>query len=102
MIGVKEIAAKAGVSMITVSRVINTPEKVSPETRERILKIMKEVGYVHNTAAHNLASGKSGIICIYVSPNMNMYDPFIKMFIIGVSIELSAHNYSINIINSID
>ena len=40
MIGVKEIAAKAGVSMITVSRVINTPEKVSPETRERILKII--------------------------------------------------------------
>ena len=44
MAGVKDIAAKAGVSMITVSRVINTPEKVSPETREGILKIMKEVG----------------------------------------------------------
>ena len=43
MAGVKDIASKAGVSMITVSRVINTPEKVSPETRERILKIMKEV-----------------------------------------------------------
>lgn len=102
MIGVKEIAAKAGVSMITVSRVINTPEKVSPKTRERILKIMKEEGYVHNTAAHNLASGKSGIICIYVSPDLDMYDPFVKLFIIGVSIELSAHNYSINIINEID
>lgn len=101
MVGVKDIAEKAGVSMITVSRVINTPEKVSPKTRERIQKIMDEVGYVHNTVAHNLASGRSGIICIHVSPKMNMFDPFMELFLIGVSMELSANNYSITIVKEI-
>ncbi|MFA6774899.1 MAG: LacI family DNA-binding transcriptional regulator, partial [Sphaerochaetaceae bacterium] len=37
---IKDIAEKAGVSMITVSRVINTPEKVSEKTREKIYTIL--------------------------------------------------------------
>ena len=38
---IKEIAKLTGVSVATVSRSINQPEKVSPETRERILKVIR-------------------------------------------------------------
>lgn len=102
MIGVKDIAERAGVSMITVSRVINTPQKVAAITRDRILAIMKEMGYVHNTAAHNLASGRSGIICIHISPKMDMYDFFVQQFLVGVSMELSSRGYSIQLVDSIN
>ena len=66
---IKDIAEKAGVSMITVSRVINTPEKVSPKTREKIEKILKENGYTHNTAAHNLQIN----LVLYVSMLRKIY-----------------------------
>ena len=45
-INLQEIASKANVSRITVSRVINHHANVSPETRERVLEILKEIGYV--------------------------------------------------------
>lgn len=98
---IKDIAERANVSMITVSRVINTPEKVSPETREKITAILEEVGYVHNTAAHNLARKKSGVICVYYSKDMGLLDPFFQQFLVGVGAKLSEANYSISLVNEI-
>lgn len=98
---IKDIAERAGVSMITVSRVINSPERVSKETREKITAILEEVGYVHNTAAHNLASNKSGIICIHMAKTMGMMDPFSQQFLIGACSALSEENYSVQIIDKI-
>ncbi len=102
MANLKGIAARAGVSMITVSRVINTPEKVAPETRNKILSIMEEVGYIPNTAAKNLVSKRSGIVCVYVSHDMSMLDPFMGSFLVGVSAGLSTRNYSLSLINDVD
>lgn len=87
--------------MITVSRVINTPDKVSRATREKIMKILDDVGYVHNTAAHNLASKKSGVICVYASKDMGMLDPFFQQFLVGVGSALSEANYSISLVSEI-
>lgn len=87
--------------MITVSRVINTPEKVSEKTRTKIQKLLEEEGYTHNTAAHNLASNKSGIICIYASRDMAYQDPFFQQFLVGVGSFLSQANYSIQIVSEI-
>lgn len=101
MVTIKDIAQRAGVSMITVSRVINTPEKVSEETREKINKILLEEGYIHNTAAHNLASNKSGVICVYASKDMGMLDPFFQQFLVGVGSALSEANYSLSLISEV-
>lgn len=98
---IKDIAQKAGVSMITVSRVINTPEKVSAKTRERIQALLEDEGYTRNTAAHNLASNKSGIICIHASRDMAYQDPFFQQFLVGVGTFLSQANYSIQIVSEI-
>ena len=62
----KDIADKAGVSMMTVSRVMNKDPRVSTKTRERISKIVEELQYKPNTAARHLASSRSyciGIAC---------------------------------------
>jgi LacI family transcriptional regulator len=51
MVGIKEIAELAGVSISTVSNVLNGRKNVGKETRERVLRICSEQGYVSNTAA---------------------------------------------------
>ncbi|NLY89502.1 MAG: LacI family transcriptional regulator [Firmicutes bacterium] len=50
----KDIANLAGVSIATVSRVINNPEKVKPETREKVQKILEQTNYVANAVARGL------------------------------------------------
>ncbi len=57
-----DVARLAGVSMITVSRVLNTPDKVAKTTREAVLAAIKKTGYVPNLTAGSLASNKSRII----------------------------------------
>ena len=50
-IKIYDVAGAAGVSLATVSRVLNHPEKVRPATREKIEKIIKELGYKPNLNA---------------------------------------------------
>ncbi len=61
-----DVAGAAGVSLATVSRVLNHPEKVKPATREKIEKIIKELGYKPNLNAKGLASSKSTTVAIVV------------------------------------
>ena len=63
---IMEVALAAGVSLATVSRVTNHPEKVKPETRERIEKIIKERGYKPNLNAKSLASSRSTTVAVVV------------------------------------
>lgn len=98
---IKDIAEQAGVSMITVSRVINTPEKVAEHTRKKVYDLLAKNGYVHNIQAHNLASKRSGIISIYASKDMGMLDPFFQQFLVGVGSALSETNYSMSLVNDI-
>ena len=62
-----DVAGAAKVSLATVSRVMNNPEKVNPETRERVLKVIKELGYKPNAIARGLASRKSTTIGVIIS-----------------------------------
>lgn len=63
---IMEVALAAGVSLATVSRTINHPEKVKPETREKIERIIKEKGYKPNLNAKSLASNKSTTVAVVV------------------------------------
>ncbi len=61
---IKDVSAHAGVSVKTVSRVLNNHRYVRPETREKVQKAMQELGFKPNMAARILAGTKSGQIAL--------------------------------------
>lgn len=61
-----DVAAKAGVSAITVSRVINQPEKVSEPLRRQVQAAIDKLGYIPNQFASSLASAKSHVIGVVI------------------------------------
>jgi LacI family transcriptional regulator len=63
---IRDIAALAGVSVATVSRVLNGRPDVSPATRETVLRYIRELGYVSNRHARALAGGRTGLIGLTV------------------------------------
>ena len=62
-----DVAGKAEVSLATVSRVLNNPEKVNEATRAKVLKVIKELGYRPNAIARGLASHKTTTVGIVLS-----------------------------------
>jgi LacI family transcriptional regulator len=67
-ITIHDIAKQAGVSKATVSRVLNHKPDVDPSTRERILRIVSEQGFVPSITAAGLAGGRSRLIGVLVPP----------------------------------
>jgi LacI family transcriptional regulator len=67
MVTIYQVSEKAGVSLASVSRVINGNTKVSDKTRDKVLKAMDELGYQPNTIAQSLASKCSNSVGLLVS-----------------------------------
>lgn len=93
-----DVAREAKVSTITVSRVINDPEKVKPATRERVQRAIDKTNYVQNPVAKALVSKRVGIIDVYVPESIDLSNPFIMHLLVGISEELSKQWYSFLII----
>src|SRR3954452_9661794 len=70
-VGLKEIAQRSGVGVITVSRAINHPETVAEKTRRRINQAIDELGFIPNQVAGNLARSQARIIGTVVPPLIN-------------------------------
>lgn len=66
---IKEVAKKAGVSVATVSRVLNHPESVAPDTKQRILDVIQELEYTPNWFARGLNFNKTDTIGLLI-PNI--------------------------------
>jgi len=63
---VRDVARLAGVSAITVSRALNTPARLAPDTLERVLDAIRQTGYVPNLLAGGLRSAKSRLVAAVV------------------------------------
>ncbi|MFC3532347.1 LacI family DNA-binding transcriptional regulator [Vogesella facilis] len=61
-----DVGQAAGVSAITVSRVLHTPDKVSEALREKVLAVVEQLGYVPNRAARHLASARSHTVLVLI------------------------------------
>lgn len=70
---IKEVARHAGVSLGTVSNVLNRPSSVAPATRQRVLDAIAELGYVRNDSARQLRAGQSRTVAIVV---LDVANPF--------------------------
>lgn len=71
MASLKEIAKRAGVSVSTVSRTLNNYDDVSPETREKILRIARELNYFPNAVARSLVKKRTYTIGVFFGNKMN-------------------------------
>ncbi|TCO79362.1 LacI family DNA-binding transcriptional regulator [Marinisporobacter balticus] len=72
-ITIKDVAKKAGVSISTVSRVINSSKPVSSEIRQKVLKIIEDTGYQPNPIARSLVMKKSQLIGVVVPDISNFF-----------------------------
>ena len=68
---IRHIAKEAGVSVATVSRVLNHPESVAPATREKIERIMAETEYIPNWFARGLNLNKTATIGLVIPHIIN-------------------------------
>jgi LacI family transcriptional regulator len=72
---IRDVAQRAGVSIATVSRAVNGISTVAPELAERVWNAVRETGYVPNTQARALVSGRSHILGLVVSEITNPFFP---------------------------
>lgn len=80
-----DVAARAGVSHQTVSRVLNDFPGIRPATRERVLKAITELGYRRNLAARTLATGRSQAIGV-IFPAAPNFGPMSSLYAIQRSV----------------
>lgn len=71
VVTMREVAKAAGVSIKTVSNVVNDYEFVSQATRDKVNKAIDELGYTLNVSARNLRRGQTGIIGLAI-PDLQM------------------------------
>ncbi|MBO9597470.1 MAG: LacI family DNA-binding transcriptional regulator [Cohnella sp.] len=73
MVTIYDIAAKAGVSAMTVSRVINNTGKISDKTRTKVRRVMDELGYVPNQMARSLVLQQSRLLFLLITDITNPF-----------------------------
>jgi LacI family transcriptional regulator len=96
-VSMKDVAALAGVSLGTVSNVVNSPEIVAERTRERVELAIAKLGWVPNESARQLRAGRSRSIGMVV---MDIANPFFTDLVLGADDWLSEHGYSVQVANS--
>lgn len=77
----KDVAKRVGVSVATVSHVLNNTRRVAPETRRRVLEVVRKLNYYQNVHAQRLARGTSDFFALIISDIENPFFPeLIKSF----------------------
>ena len=94
---IKEVAARSGVGIGTVSRVINNSSQISEETKKRVNKAIKELNYVPNAAGKRLSSKRSYVIAVLV-PIID--HPFFSKLLSCVEKEADERGYSLLVVSS--
>jgi len=94
---IRDVAQLAGVSVGTVSNVLNKPDEVSPESLARVQKAIAELGYVRNDAARRLRAGVSSTVGFVVLDGQN---PFFNEVVRGAEDEASKNGIAVLVGNT--
>jgi LacI family transcriptional regulator len=94
---IKHVAARAGVSTATVSRVINNDDRISRATRDRVQRAIGELGYTVNTIARSLKSKRTRSIGLLAPQIANV---FFMRVAEGVEDRLAEDGYSMIVVNA--
>ena len=96
---IRDVATRAGVSVGTVSNVLNRPEVVSPATRDRVLGAITALGFVRNESARQLRAGRSRTIGLVV---LDIANPFFTDVARGVEDVANEQGLAVILCNSDD
>lgn len=101
---IEEVAAAAGVSRSTVSRVVNGSTAVSPTALEAVHRAIADLNYVPNRAARSLASRATMAIALVVPEDTTRFfgDPFFASIVSGINARVSQSDYILNLIIASD
>ncbi|WP_333850850.1 LacI family DNA-binding transcriptional regulator [Leclercia sp.] len=94
---IQKIAQLAGVSVATVSRVLNNSDTVKAKNRDRVLQAIKEANYQPNLLARQLRTSRSYMILVMVS---NIANPFCAAVVKGIEEQAEKNGYRILLCNS--
>lgn len=96
-VDIRDVAALAGVSVGSVSNVLNHPDRVSPDMRRRVEEAVSALGFVRNAAARNLRSGSSRTLGLVV---FDLANPFFADLAVGAEEVALAAGYGVLLVNS--
>lgn len=100
-VNMADVARLAGVSHMTVSRVLNNHTAVREETRRRVLAAIKELGYQPNTAARALATRRSGVIGV-LTIDTTLYGPAGTLYAVENAARRAGFSLTITSIKTVD
>lgn len=100
----KDVAKKANVSKMTVSRVINHPQLVTDELKQLVYQAMEELNYRPNMAAKALAQNRTLIVKVLILEEMDATEPYYMNLLSGIAKGLDKYQYSLQLMteNTID
>ena len=93
-----DVAKKANVSKMTVSRVINHPEQVTDELKELVYAAMEELDYHPNIAAKALVTNRSQIIKLYILEELDTTEPYYMNLLMGIAKAVGKAHYSLQLV----
>lgn len=97
MITIKDVAKLSGVSISTVSRVINDSKPVSPEVRKKVLSVIEETGYKPNDVARSLVTRRSYLIGVIIN---NLAQSYVADIVRGIEEIGKMYDYDILLCSS--
>ncbi|MET9226167.1 LacI family DNA-binding transcriptional regulator [Lentzea sp. NPDC003310] len=95
--GIKQVAETAGVSVATVSNVLNRPDRVAAPTRARVLEVIERLGFVPNAAARTMVSGRTKAVALIV---FDVRNPFLTDVARGCEDTMLAYDNAVMLCNS--
>ena len=97
MTTLSDVAKKASVSKMTVSRVINHPQQVTPELRKIVEKAMEQLNYHPNSIASALAHNRTNVVKLVILEDIDTTEPYYMNLLFGIAKGLSKKHYAIQL-----
>jgi DNA-binding LacI/PurR family transcriptional regulator len=94
---IMDVAKAAGVSITTVSRILNNKPDVAPATRQRVLETIASLGYTPHAQAKSLAGGRSRSIAVHYPADSIGFSGLEFDFFIGMANVASKHEFLFNL-----
>ena len=99
MVSIKDVSKLSGVSVMTVSRVINGSDNVREETRDKVKQAIQELDYIPNQLAKSLVNSSTRTVGVLFS---NIFNPVYLSIISGIEKRAHERGYNIIISNATD